>query len=626
MSDYLKNLTLPEDLEKIPEEQLPALAEEIRQEILRVVSVRGGHLSSSLGAVEIAVALHYVFNSPKDHLIWDVGHQIYAHKLLTGRYREFGSIRQYGGLSGFSKPEESPHDPFITGHSSTSISLAVGLAAARDQTGGDEQVISVIGDGAFTGGMAFEALNHAGALGKDMIVILNANEMSISKNVGALSEYFNRLISGHFYNKVKKDLEGIVEKLPGIGHRVVETAHRLEESLKGLLVPGLLFEELGFRYFGPINGHDMPGLIRTLRNLKEISGPKLLHVITRKGKGYSYSENKPDFFHSAPPFDIRTGQPAVSNNRTSYSSVFGDALVELASKDDRIVAVTAAMTHGTGLTRFSEMFPDRFFDVGIAEQHAVTFAAALARQGLRPVVAIYSTFIQRALDQIMHDVCLSKLPVVFAIDRAGLVGEDGPTHHGLYDVSFLKSLPDFVIAQPHDQRELRNMLFMALKLDSPVAIRFPRKSEPPEVFDGFDTVEPGKWDIVDKGRDGWLLATGIQFENAGNVIALLKQAGIDFGLVNASFIKPVDTEFIMKAASEGKPIVVLEEIPVKGGLGECINDHIMQSPFQVKVLSLGIPDCFVPHGDRDKLLEFCGLSPGRVANRIEQWLVSLGKR
>ena len=626
MSDYLKSIMSPDDLKKIPEEELSVLAEEIRNEILRVVSVRGGHLSSSLGAVEIAIAFHYVFNSPKDHIIWDVGHQIYAHKLLTGRYKDFDTLRQFGGISGFSKPEESEHDPFITGHSSTSISLALGLAVARDQTGGDEKVVSVIGDGAFTGGIAFEALNHAGALGKDMLVILNANEMSISKNVGALSAYFNRIITGHFYNRIKSELEGIVEKVPGIGHRVVETAHKLEESLKGLLVPGLLFEEMGFRYFGPINGHDLPVLIRTLKNLKDIRGPKLLHVMTKKGKGYSYSEEKPDFFHSAPPFDIVSGQPSVSGKGKSYSSVFGDALVELALKDEKIVAITAAMTHGTGLRKFAETFPDRIFDVGIAEQHAIAFAAALARQGLKPVVAIYSTFIQRALDQIMHDVCLTKLPVVFAIDRAGLVGEDGPTHHGVFDVSFLRSLPGLVIAQPHNQKQLRDMLFMALKSKGPVAIRFPKKNEVAEEFDGFDVIEAGTWEILNKGQDGWIIATGFQIDNAYEVIDILNKTNIDFGLVDARFAKPIDNDFIMQAASEGKPIVVLEEAPVHGGLGECVNEQIMHSPFQVKVLCLGLPDCFVPHGKREKLLEFCELSPEIVAKRIEQWLKSLGKR
>ncbi|MDP8219432.1 MAG: 1-deoxy-D-xylulose-5-phosphate synthase [Candidatus Theseobacter exili] len=626
MSDYLKSIMSPDDLKKIPEEELSVLAEEIRNEILRVVSVRGGHLSSSLGAVEIAIAFHYVFNSPKDHIIWDVGHQIYAHKLLTGRYKHFDTLRQFGGMAGFSKPEESEHDPFITGHSSTSISLVLGLAVARDQTGGDEKVVSVIGDGAFTAGIAFEALNHAGALGKDMLVILNANEMSISKNVGALSAYFNRIITGHFYNRIKSELEGIVEKVPGIGHRVVETAHKLEESLKGLLVPGLLFEEMGFRYFGPINGHDLPVLIRTLKNLKDIRGPKLLHVMTKKGKGYSYSEEKPDYFHSAPPFDIVSGQSSVSGKGKSYSNVFGDALVEIASKDEKIVAVTAAMTHGTGLTKFAETFPDRFFDVGIAEQHAVAFAAALARQGLKPVVAIYSTFMQRAFDQIMHDVCLTGLPVVFAIDRAGLVGEDGPTHHGVFDVSFLRSLPGLVIAQPRNQKQLRDMLFMALKSKGPVAIRFPRKNEVAEEFDGFDVIEAGTWEILNRGQDGWIIATGSQIDNANEVIDILNKTNIDFGLVDARFVKPIDNGFIMQAASEGKPIVVLEEAPVQGGLGECVSEQIMHSPFQIKALCLGLPDCFVPHGKREKLLEFCELSPEIVAKRIEQWLKSLGKR
>ena len=625
MSEFLKSIDSPEDLKKLSLEELPELAKEIRQMILEVVSQKGGHLSSSLGAVDLAIALHYVFNSPVDKIIWDVGHQIYAHKIITGRRDRFSTLREFGGLSGFSKPEESPHDPVITGHSSNSISAALGLAVAGDYDDSDSHVVAVIGDGAFTGGMAFEALNHAGSLGKDMLVILNANEMSISRNVGAMSEYFNRIISGHFYNRMKNDLEQIVEKIPGFGHKVVESAHKLEESIKSLIVPGVLFEEMGFRYFGPVNGHDLPNLTRMLKSLKDIQGPKLLHVITTKGKGYSFAEERPDLYHSASPFDLSTGKSTRSDPGKSFSSVFGDALVELAKNDEKIIAITAAMTQGTGLSKFAELFPDRFYDVGIAEQHAVTFAAGLAIKGLKPVVAIYSTFLQRALDQIMHDVCLMKLPIVFAVDRAGLVGPDGPTHHGIFDVSFLKSLPGLVVSQPRDIQQLRDMLAMAVNCDSPTVIRFPKRSDEISLSTEFNPVQPGKWEIIKKGTDGWFVVTGPTVETGLACSELLAKDSFDFGVVDARFLKPLDSAFVTGAAAEGKPMVVIEENPVYSGLGEAVSGIVTKSPYQVKVLSLGLPDRIVPHGNRQSLLDFCDLSVNKVSKRVKEWLKSLGK-
>ncbi|MFZ2198560.1 MAG: 1-deoxy-D-xylulose-5-phosphate synthase, partial [Thermodesulfovibrionales bacterium] len=496
----LEKIDSPLDLKKLSLDELRLLADELRQIIIQTVSVNGGHLASSLGVIETTIALHYVFNTPEDKIIWDVGHQSYSHKLLTGRKNRFSTIRKENGLSGFPKIEESEYDAFGTGHSSTSISAALGIVEGRDKNKENFKVIAVIGDGAMTGGLAFEGLNNAGHLKKDLIVILNDNEMSISPNVGALSAYMNRILTGEFYRKFKKETKSFLEGIPKVGGQVAKIAQKAEETIKGLLLPGILFEELGFDYVGPIDGHNTELLIETLKRIKTSTSPTLIHVITKKGKGYEFSEKNPCIFHGVGPFELETGSPISSKNSISYSSAFGIFLSELAENDQRIIAVSAAMKEGTGLNCFAEKFPDRFYDVGIAEPHAVTFAAGLASRGLKPVVAIYSTFLQRAYDEIVHDVCLQKLPVIFAIDRAGIVGEDGPTHHGLFDISYLRHIPNLVFMSPKDGAELKQMLEFAIKYQGPSAIRYPRGKVPDNLFTGSE-VTMGKGEILRNGTD-----------------------------------------------------------------------------------------------------------------------------
>ncbi|HRZ87544.1 MAG TPA: 1-deoxy-D-xylulose-5-phosphate synthase, partial [bacterium] len=464
MATYLDMIDCPADLKKLHVDQLERLAGEIRERIIDVVSHNGGHLASSLGAVELTLALHYVFDSPADKIVWDVGHQSYAHKLVTGRKDRFESIRKIDGVSGFPKIAESPHDAFGTGHSSTSISAALGLAAGRDLRGEHERkMIAVIGDGSMTGGMAYEALNNAGQTMRNFLVVLNDNKMAISKSVGAMSAYLNRIITSNFYNHVKLELEVLLMRIPRIGKMLVRFAQKVEESLKGLVVPGILFEEMGFCYIGPVDGHDLRSLIRILKSVKKLEKPIFLHVVTTKGKGYLHSENNPEGFHGTGSFDQETGEVLKKTDNKSYTTIFGDTMIELARADSRVVAITAAMSHGTGLSRFAELYPKRFFDVGIAEEHAVTFAAGLALQGYRPVVAVYSTFLQRSYDQIVHDVCLQKLPVIFAVDRAGIVGEDGPTHHGVFDIGYLRHIPNMTVMQPKDALEMQRMFRLALE-------------------------------------------------------------------------------------------------------------------------------------------------------------------
>ena len=495
----LQKIDSPLDLKKLSLDELRLLAEELRQIIIQTVSVNGGHLASSLGVIEITIALHYVFNTPKDKIIWDVGHQSYSHKLLTGRKNRFSTIRKENGLSGFPKIEESEYDAFGTGHSSTSISAALGIIEGRDINKENFKVIAVIGDGAMTGGLAFEGLNNAGHLKKDLIVILNDNEMSISPNVGALSAYMNRILTGEFYRKLKKETKSFLEGIPKVGGQMAKIAQKAEETIKGLLLPGVLFEELGFDYVGPIDGHNTELLIETFKRIKTSTSPTLIHVITKKGKGYEFSEKNPCSFHGVGPFELETGSQISSKNSISYSSAFGNFLSDLAENDQRIIAVSAAMKEGTGLNCFAEKFPDRFFDVGIAEPHAVTFAAGLASRGLKPVVAIYSTFLQRAYDEIVHDVCLQKLPVIFAIDRAGIVGEDGPTHHGLFDISYLRHIPNLVFMSPKDGAELKQMLEFAIKYQGPSAIRYPRGKVPDNLITGPE-VTMGNGEIL-RGRN-----------------------------------------------------------------------------------------------------------------------------
>ena len=600
----------PEDLKKLPRNKLPLLAEELRELIIGQVSSDGGHLASNLGVVELTIALHYVFDSPRDKLIWDVGHQSYSHKLLTGRFRKFSTLRKHKGLSGFPRIDESPYDAFGTGHSSTSISAAVGMIEARDKKGGKFKVIPVIGDGAMTSGLAFEGLNHAGQLKKDIIVILNDNEMSISKNVGALSAYLSRILSGETYQRFKKETRSLIEQIPKVGGSVSKIAQRAEDSLKGFLLPGMLFRELGYDYVGPLDGHDIESLIETLARVKGSNEPVLVHVITKKGLGYEFSEKNPSVFHGIGPFDLDTGETVSDRSVPAYSDLFGKALTELAKKDIRVVAISAAMREGTGLDVFAETFPERFYDVGIAEPHAVTFAAGLASQGLRPVVAVYSTFLQRAYDEIVHDVCLQNLPVVFAIDRAGIVGEDGPTHQGLFDISFLRHVPNLAIMAPKDGTELKKMLRLALQHDSPSAIRYPRgkATQTPEFLAKETDLRMGKGEIIVDGDDLAIIAIGYSVRPALKASQMLRKDGISACVINARFIKPLDEDLILTVADRTKKVVTVEENVLAGGFGSAVLECLAGAHFtDVSVRRIGIGDEFVEHGAQSILRKQYGL-------------------
>ncbi|KAF0183208.1 MAG: 1-deoxy-D-xylulose-5-phosphate synthase [Nitrospirae bacterium] len=620
---HLERVKSPADLKKLSIGELQQLAEELRSRILEQVSKGGGHLASNLGVIELTIALHYVFSSPQDKIVWDVGHQSYAHKLLTGRADAFDTLRRFGGLSGFPKRSESEHDAFGTGHSATSISAALGMAEARDLRGEEFKVVAVIGDGALTGGLAFEGLNQAGHRKKDMIVILNDNEMSISPNVGAMSAYLHRVLTGSFFSRVRKETKAILEGIPKIGESVAKIAHRAEGSLKGFFLPGGLFVDLGFEYLGPIDGHDTALLIETLRNIKDIREPIILHIVTRKGKGYKYSEEDPCVFHGVGPFAVETGeqqpaskpadQPAVCQQ--TYCEAFGLALTELAASDDRIVAITAAMTEGTGLAPFAEKYPKRLFDVGIAEQHAVTFAAGLAASGLRPVVAVYSTFLQRAYDQIIHDVCLQNLPVVFAIDRAGIVGEDGPTHHGLFDISFLRCVPNLLVMAPKDLQELKRMLAFALKHEGPAAIRYPRGRAGIDLchlFHEFD-LKTGKAEVLAEGDDLAIIAVGHSVPPALKAAEELRRNGVHATVVNARFVKPLDAGLIVSLGQTAKRILTVEENALAGGFGAAVLETLAQAELQsVSVKCLGVPDAFIPHGSQKRLREMNGLDESGI--------------
>lgn len=606
----LEKIDSPVDLKKLSLDELKLLSDELRQIIIQTVSVNGGHLASSLGVIETTIALHYVFNTPNDKIIWDVGHQSYSHKLLTGRKNRFSTIRKENGLSGFPKIEESEYDAFGTGHSSTSISAALGIIEGRDKNKENFKVIAVIGDGALSGGLAFEGLNNAGHLKKDLIVILNDNDMSISPNVGALSSYMNRILSDEHYRKFKKETKAFLEGFPKLGAPVVKIVQKAEEMLKGILLPGMLFEELGFDYIGPLDGHNIELLMETLKRIKSSSAPTLIHVITKKGKGYQFSEKDPCVFHGIGPFEVETGSP-VSSGSLSYSSAFGAGLSELAEKDQRIVAVSAAMKEGTGLDCFAERFPDRFYDVGIAEAHAVTFAAGLASQGLRPVVAIYSTFLQRAYDEIVHDVCLQKLPVIFAIDRAGIVGEDGPTHQGLFDISYLRHIPNLVFMAPKDGAELKQMLEFAIKYQGPSAIRYPRGKVPEELFAGSE-VTMGSSEVLRDGTDIALLAVGNCVIPALNSAKKLEKEGVNAAVINARFIKPLDRELIVSIASRIPKIVTIEENNLQGGFGSSVLECLNDAGITVKVRRLGISDRFVEQGHPDRLRVKYGLDENGI--------------
>ncbi len=614
----LERIDSPDDLKKLDVSDLPELAEEIRQEIIRVVSRTGGHLAPSLGAVEITIALHYVFDSPRDKIIWDVGHQSYAHKLLTGRRDRFETIRQAGGLAGFPRREESPHDAFNTGHSSTSISAALGMACARDFLGDDNHAIAVIGDGAMTGGLAFEGMNQAGHLKKNLMVVLNDNRMSISKNVGALSQYLTRLRSAPTFQRLESEVWDILGRVPAIGERTRTLASKALEGIRGVFVPGLFFEELGFKYFGPLDGHDVELLVEAFERLKLTEGPLLVHVITTKGKGYTHAEDDAPKFHGIGAFDKTTGSCTSKPSAISYTEAFGRTLATLAEDDERIVGITAAMPAGTGLSYLAKRCPDRFFDVGIAEQHAVTFAAGLASQGMKPFVVIYSTFLQRAYDQIIHDVCLQNLPVRFMIDRGGLVGDDGPTHHGVFDLTFLRAVPNLVVMSPKDENELASMVRTAAEHDDgPIAVRYPRGAgrgvqmdlEPP-------ALHIGRAEILREGSDLSIIAIGSMVCVAEAAAEELAGVGIEASVVNARFAKPLDREVIVADARRTGRVLTLEENAAAGGFGAAVAELLQAEGVDDVVLRIaGIPDAFVTHGGCDVLLADCGLDVASIVRR-----------
>ena len=619
---YLENINAPADVKALDVEQLDILAGEIREFIIKVLAKNGGHLAPNLGVVELSLALHKVFDTPKDKFIFDVGHQSYVHKIITGRRERFDTIRTYGGLSGFPKRQESEHDAFGAGHSSTSISAALGMAIARDLQGEDYNVVAVIGDGSMTGGMSFEALNNAGDLQKKLIVILNDNEMSISKNVGAMSGYFSQLRSGETYNKIKKDIDGFLSKLDS-GKDLLKVLRRLKGSVKYLVVPTPIFEELGFTYLGPVDGHNVAGLIEILEAAKHIDGPVLVHVLTKKGKGYEPAETHPNKFHGTGPYDVATGKKIVNPEApVSYTEAFGRTLVKLAEEQDKIVAITAAMPDGTGLSYFAEAYPDRFFDVGIAEQHAVTMAAGMAANGLKPVVAVYSTFMQRAYDSVLHDICMQNLPVVLGLDRAGLVGDDGYTHHGVFDYAYLRSMPNMTVMAPKDENELRHMLHTALTHNGPIALRYPRGSGVGVPMDQHTHSLPlGKAEVLQEGEGICLWAIGSMVTEACRLAERLAGRGIKAGVVNMRFAKPLDEELLAEHARSYKKLVTLEEGVLAGGVGSAVLEFLNAQGLsqECEVLRLGLPDSFVPHGDKKLLFRDLGLDQESMLKKVVEF-------
>ena len=615
MYNLLEAINSPADLKKFSYSEMEILAEEIRAFMVDNVSLCGGHLGSSLGVVELTMALHYIFDSPRDRIIWDVGHQAYAHKILTGRRQRMNSLRQFGGLAGFPKREESEHDSFNTGHSSTSISAALGMALGRDLKGEEHSVIAVIGDGALTGGMSYEALNHAGNLKSDLIVILNDNEMSINKNVGAMSSYLNRLRTDPRYFRTKQDVEGALKRIPLVGNALARGFLKLKDLVKYVMVADSLFEELGFTYVGPVDGHNLEDLIAVLNNVSQMHGPILVHVLTQKGRGYGPAVQAPDIFHGIGPFDAKTGK-ALKKKVLTYTEIFGEELLKQA-EDERIVAITAAMTSGTGLTAFAERYPERFFDVGICEPHAVTIAAGMATTGLKPVVCIYSTFLQRSYDQLIHDIALQNLPVVFAIDRAGLVGEDGPTHHGVFDLTYLRSIPNFAIMAASNENELADMLHTALRWPGPVALRYPRGAGEAVAVKPKRELLP--WATVERlqsGHDIALLAVGRALSVARDLAELLGRAGISVELVNARFIKPLDQDYLNSLGRRLSHVVTLEENVLCGGFGAAVLEYFSDAGLAVKVMRVGIPDEFIEQGHVDQLFDLIDFQAEDIASRI----------
>lgn len=618
----LEQIKGPEDLKKLTSEELSQLAEEIRAFLIEKISHTGGHLASNLGVVELTIALFRTFDLPEDKIIWDVGHQSYTHKILSGRRMEFDELRQYGGLSGFPKRKESPYDSFDTGHSSTSISAGLGIAQGRDILGEDYKVVSVIGDGALTGGMAYEALNNAARMKKNFIIILNDNKMSISENVGGMSRYLGGLRTGAGYNDLKKNVADTLERIPVVGGRMIDKIKRTKNSIKQLFIPGMLFENMGITYLGPVDGHNIPALCKVLKEAQKLDHAVLVHVITKKGKGYEPAEKNPAHFHGVSPFDIKTGKPLAEKKYPTYTDVFSKKLCQLGETHPELVAVTAAMPDGTGVAAFGKKFPDRFFDVGIAEAHAVTSAAGMAAAGLRPVVAVYSSFLQRGYDQILHDVCIQNLPVLFAVDRAGLVGSDGETHQGIFDYSYLTSIPNMSVAAPKNLWELRAMLDFAMDYKAPFAIRYPRGTAYRGLKEFMQPIAYGKGEIIYEEENIALLAVGSMVSTGEHVRAKLKEEGVSCTLANARFVKPFDKELVDRLAKNHRLIVTMEENVLQGGFGLPVTAYIHEHYPQVKVMNIALPDAYVEHGNVSVLRKGLGIDSDSIIQRLkaEGWL------
>ena len=622
MKKLLDTIDSPGQLKHMSAEKLGQLAGELRDLMIHTVASNGGHLAPSLGVVELTLALHSVFDCPRDKIVWDVGHQAYVHKILTGRRERFSTLRKMGGITGFPKRAESEYDAFGVGHASTSVSAALGMALARDMDGEDSHVVAVLGDGAFTGGEVFEALNHAGALHRNLIVVLNDNERSIDKNVGALADYFSRIRFAPGYARAKKDVEKLLHRIPHFGGRVLKAASEWKNGVKSVLTPGGLFEELGFHYVGPLDGHDIPVMQSAFLQAKRMEGPILIHVRTKKGKGYPPAEQDPGRFHGIGKFDVATGTGIrAQGTPPTYTSVFSKTLIGMAEKDERIVAITAAMPSGTGLKEFGRQFPDRFFDVGIAEEHAVTLGAGLAAAGKKPVVALYSTFAQRGYDQLLHDVCLQNLPVTLCLDRAGLVGEDGPTHHGVFDLSYLRQMPNMTVLAPKDEAELRQMLAFAMEEEGPVALRYPRGAGLGADLSGeLAAIPKGKAEVLREEGDIGMLAVGSMVDAASRAADFLGQEtpSLRAALANMRFVKPLDEDLLCRWAEEKRLLVTLEENVLAGGFGAAVLEFLADRDFSVPVLRIGLGECFVEQGSRKDLLELCGMTPERIARRVKE--------
>lgn len=618
----LSEINEPKDLKKYSVEQLTPLASEIRQFLIEKLSMTGGHLASNLGVVELTIALHYCYNSPVDKFIFDVGHQAYVHKILTGRMDKFDTLRKHNGMCGFVKRAESEHDVWEAGHSSTSLSAAMGMAIARDLKGENNKVVAVIGDGALTGGMAFEALNHIGHEQRNLMVILNDNEMSIAPNVGAMHNYLTKIRSDKNYLRAKDEVEQLLKKIPAIGGKIAKTAERVKDSLKYLMVSGVLFEELGFKYLGPVDGHDLPGLIESFNQANNVNGPVLVHVLTTKGKGYTPAEEDSHKWHGISPYKIESGQVLKAVGNPMYTEVFGKTLIELAEQDERIIAVTPAMPGGSGLVKFAERFPDRMIDVGIAEQHAATMCAAMAMEGMKPIYAVYSTFMQRAYDQIVHDICRHNANVMFAIDRAGFVGADGETHHGVFDIAFMRHIPNIVLMMPKDENELRHMMKTALEYnEGPIAYRYPRINVPGVPLDEVLTPIPiGSWEKVREGEGFAIIAVGPMVQVAEEAAEMLKREGVSASVINARFLKPLDNGMLLNLAQTGNKIVVIEEASQAGSLGSAVLEFYAEHGISgLDISLLGIPDRFIEHGSIKEQLEEVGLTAESVVSEIQKF-------